>query len=70
LALERWKQSPTGGVRDDTTYCHSTCRGTRYEVLCIIDKRCRVQNYVGGEAVYIHVAQGLGLCSCHDNTES
>ena len=36
----------------------------------MIDKRCRVQNYVGGEAVYIHVAQGLGLCSCHDNTES
>ena len=24
----------------------------------------------GGEVVYIHVAQGLGLCSCHSNTKS
>jgi hypothetical protein len=24
----------------------------------------------GGEVVYIHVAQGSGLCSCHSNTES
>jgi len=36
----------------------------------MIDKRCRVRIYVGGEAIYIHVAQGSGLCSCHDNTES
>ena len=42
----------------------------RYKVLCIIDKRCRVRIYVGGEVVYIHVAQGSGLCSCHDNTKS
>ena len=35
-----------------------------------IDERCRVRIYVGGEVVYIHVAQGLGLCSCHDNTKS
>ena len=26
--------------------------------------------YVGGEVVYIHVAQGSGLCSCYDNTKS
>ena len=35
-----------------------------------IDERCRVRIYVGGEVVYIHVAQGSGLCSCHDNTKS
>ena len=35
----------------------------------MIDKRCRVRIYVGGEAVYIHAAQGLGLCSCYNNTK-
>ena len=43
---------------------------TRYKVLYIINKRCRVRIYVGGEVVYIYVAQGSGLCSCHDNTKS
>ena len=43
---------------------------TRYKVLCIIDKRCRVRIYVGGEVVYIHVAQGSSPCSCHSNTKS
>ena len=26
--------------------------------------------YVGGEVVYIHVAQGSSPCSCHSNTKS
>ena len=25
-------ESPTGGIRDDATYCHSTYGGTRYKV--------------------------------------
>jgi hypothetical protein len=25
---------------------------------------------MGGEVVYIHVAQGSGLCLCHDNNVS
>ena len=29
---------------------------TRYKVLYIIDKRCRVRSYVGGEAVYIYTS--------------
>ena len=36
----------------------------------MIDKRCRVRIYVGGEVVYIHVTQGSGPCSCYNNTES
>ena len=37
---------------------------TRYKVLCIIDKRCRVRNYVEVRRGIIRVAQGSGPCSC------
>ena len=40
-------------------------QGTVY----IIDERCRVRIYIGGEVVYIHIAQGSGLYSYHSNTE-
>ena len=36
---------------------------TRYKVLCIIDKRCRVRIYVGGEAVYIYTSLRGQVCA-------
>ena len=36
---------------------------TRYKVLCIIDKRCRVKSYVRGEAVYIYTSLRGQVCA-------
>ena len=36
---------------------------TRYKVLCIIDKRCRVRIYVRGEAVYIYTSLRGQVCA-------
>ena len=36
---------------------------TRYKVLCIIDKRCRVKIYVRGEAVYIYTSLRGKVCA-------
>ena len=36
---------------------------TRYKVLCIIDKRCRVRIYVGGEVVYIYMSLRGQVCA-------
>ena len=36
---------------------------TRYKVLCIIDKQCRVKSYVRGEAVYIYMSLRGQVCA-------
>src|SRR5580692_514039 len=36
---------------------------TRYKVLCMIDERCRVRIYVGGEAVYIYTSLRGQVCA-------
>ena len=36
---------------------------TRYKVLCMIDKRCRVKSYVRGEAVYIYTSLRGQVCA-------
>ena len=46
-------------------------QGTRYEVTVYNRQTMSCEDLcTGGEVVYIHVAQGSGLCSCHSNTKS
>ena len=46
-------------------------QGTRYEVTVYNRQTISCEDLcTGGEVVYIHVAQGSGLCSCHSNTKS
>ena len=46
-------------------------QGTRYEVTVYNRQTMSCEDlYTGGEVVYIYIAQGLGLCSCHSNTKS